>query len=259
MHLSNTCNGDAFPAILPAGTRILDLSLVIGIRAESNVHTLVRAIRREARQEELHIHTLPEEQVHITFLNPVFMVEAADRPPLPSPRTQVLQYMELLAALRQDRSLTLLSKLCRNELKFANALLTSTGLLLTGHLTDFEALQSKMERMLRGRSLHFGFPQGNPRLHLTILRFLPDTSGSDRNRLSLIAASEIKRYSGDLSHSIVPQDFLAVRFDRLYSPWINEARGPDFICRDAVNLKEAYESEKAADARPDGSHSPRNS
>ncbi len=234
MHISCDQSPKGCFAVVLVGKKIFDLSVVIRIRKMSMVFDLVSSICKQARANSMPVHILPEIQMHVTFVNPVFKMEGNDRQPVPLTDEQSRLYDELLCALRQSPARRLMSRLSEKELEFTDIRIGPATISLTGYVPEFTESQLQMERILRSQYPGFDFDEGHPFLHLTALRFLPEISKSNCERLGALVSEEAAQYPAILKYSILPNDFIAVRFDRLFMPWIDEARGAEFASTDAM-------------------------
>lgn len=205
------------------GQRIFDLTLAARVPVGTAVHTLTSNIQNEARALVPRAHVLPLAQVHVTVVNPVFLMEGQQVLPAADKQSKLFaKFVEVLnsAVVRQVLGVPL-------QVSFREILVRQRDIKLMADqnaANPLSSLQLNLAEILRQADTRFDFAEGHPSCHTTLLRFGPDLTEADHSIvLDIIRKAAANSEPHALSMTLRPEDYVAVRFDGLFMPWAEEA------------------------------------
>lgn len=210
------------------GSPIFDLSVNLQLRRGSAVFDLVTSITRRASVLGSHVHILPTDQMHVTFLNPVFRMQDRSGDVMPDPDEQTELFESLSAALRSESAQRILSRFEGTSISFVALEVTPRDVKLCGDLPMWGDAQRQLASVLQDRDARFDHAEGHSRFHVTILRYRPGITEAALDTLRNIVADVAAQASPEIHHVVRLTDFLAVKFEQLFQPWVVQARAPEF-------------------------------
>ena len=234
MPLSITRNAE-FAGVNVIGKRIFDLSLVATMPQSSRLHTFVKEVADRARP--LGYHVLPAEQMHVTVINPLFMMEKesggftdVQRVMFETPEEQRMLFAGFNSVVMKmadeglfDNELTLSASDVLFRPRDLKVLMPANA--------QWKAMLGSLEERLKSNSPWFDFLEGPPLLqrngtdyvHATVLRFPMDIDAAKHEALLGIVEDEAGKVCEDLMFKVSRQNLLIVMFTGLFEPWVREA------------------------------------
>ncbi len=217
------------------GRRILDISLVAKVPQDSALQTFIGAVQDRARP--LGYHVLPAGQMHVTVVNPLYMMQKdgsgfTDVQNVmfrSSDEQRMLFYGFNNAVIKMadeglfDNELTL----CASDILFRQRDLKV--LMPVGE--EWKAMLGSLTDHLKHTSPWFDFKEGAPLLlrdgtdyaHTTVLRFPMDIDAAKYEALLGIVEDETGKIAEELAFNVGKENLLAVMFTGLFEPWVRES------------------------------------